>query len=194
VAADLVTLAEFDTWLGGAVAAENDMRTALLEQVEATLERECGRTAIPFRAAQTGRIEKRDGTGGRSLYMDYAINDITSISLGYVEAVTLDPDDDDIVRWAAGSRRITRVDGGTFGCHGSPLLVTVTYDAQADLPADAKIAVLRMAATLYRRRGSEEVKSETMGPYSVTYANAEAFTAADPVWAATVAGHMRLGV
>jgi hypothetical protein len=190
VAADLVTLAEFDAWLGGAVTAEDSMRTALLEQVEALLERACGRESVPFVAAQTARVEVRDGTGSRELWLDYPIADVTTIAFSDDAATTLDPDDADVVRWKVGSRRLTRVDGGVFGCFSSPLLVTVTYNAAADLPADAKVAVLRMATQLYNHKGSEGYSSETMGPYSWTLAKGDAMES-DIVWQSVVATHMR---
>lgn len=187
----LVTLAEFDTWLGGAVTAENTLRQAILDQVEATFLRECGRELVPFADTQAARAETRDGTGTAFLFLDYPVTTLTSVTLGY-DPLTPDETVDitQVVR-GAGRRRLVRIDGGAFGGFGAPRYVKVVYDAGADLPTDVKAAILRMAATMYRRRGSEEVKSETMGPYSVTFANVDQVAAADPVWAAAVAGHTR---
>jgi len=189
--ATLVSLTEFDAWLGGAVTAENTLRQDILDRVQARLERECGRSGIPFVDAQSARTEVRDGTGSCELYLDYPVSVLTSITLGFdhtnpVETLVVG----DLI-YAAGSRRIVRVDGGRFGCFGAPRWVKVTYDTAADLPKDAADAVYQMAATEYRRRGSEEVRSETMGPYSVTYGDAGASTATD-AWAAAVAAYMRV--
>lgn len=190
MAADLVSLAEFDAWLGGAVTAENDMRTAILEQVEAQFERECGRSAIPFVAAQPGRAEVRDGTGSEAIWLDYPISVLTSITLGFdhtnpTETLTVGD-----LLYAAGERRIVRQDG-RFGCFGAPRYVKVTYNAAADLPVDAKLAILNEAARRYRARGSEEVKSETMGPYSVTFARSTG-ASEESDWSRAVAAHTRV--
>jgi hypothetical protein len=189
--ADLATLAEFEEFLGGTVAAEATLRQAILDGVEAAFERECGRTAIPFVAAQSARAEVRDGSGSEAIWLDYPITTLTSITLGYDHT---DPDETLTVAdllYASGTRRIVRQDGW-FGPFEAPRYVKVTYDAAADLPADAKLAVLREAARRYRARGSEEVKSETMGPYSVTYATASTGTSGDPEWRAAVAMHTRV--
>jgi hypothetical protein len=189
--ADLATLAEFETMcLGGVVASEATVRQAYLDMAEAFFERECGRSAVPFVAAQSARAEIRDGTGTNMVFLDYGITTLTSITLGYdhtdpVETLTI-PD----LLYAAGERRVVRLDG-YFGCFGAPRYVKVTYDAAADLPADAKLAVLTGAAALYSRRGEEGVKSETAGPYSITYRDQET-VGLSPIWRAAVANHARV--
>jgi hypothetical protein len=193
---DLATLAEFEEWLGGTVVAEATLRQAILDQAEALFEAACGRAHAPFAAADTGREETLTGTGAPSIFLDYPIDDVTEVLLGFDPAnpdETLDPTDPAVLVWEEGGTRLTRVDGGKFGCLGDPAFVRVTYDTQAELPDDAKLAVLRMAATLYRGRGSEEVKSETMGPYSVTYALSSA-AATDPVWQTAVNAHARIAL
>jgi len=187
VAADLVSLTEFDTWLGGAVTAENTLRTTMLEQVEAMFERACGRTHIPFQAAQTTRVEVRDGTGSSVIHLDYAISTLTSVVLGYDPA---EPDETLVVAdllYAAGSRRLVRTDG-VFGGFGAPRYVHVTYAAQADLPTDAAMAVLRVATAIYRQRGSEGVFSESVGGQFQQLAK---LPKDDPVWEMAVAAHAR---
>jgi hypothetical protein len=189
--ADLATLAEFEEFLGGVVAAEATLRQSLLDGTEADFERECGRASVPFVAAQSARAEVRDGVGSDAVWLDYSITTLTSVTLGYNHA---SPDETLVVGdliYAAGSRRIVRLDGW-FGAFGAPRYIKVTYDAAADLPLDAKLAVLSEAARRYRSRGSEEVKSETMGPYSVTYANSSTGTNGDTDWSRAVANHTRV--
>lgn len=191
--ADLATLEEFEAYLGGEVAAEADLRQSLLDMAEAAFESACGRAHAPFSDAQEGRVEYHDGTGTDRLWLDYGVADVTEILLGEDFAApdeTLDVSDRAVVVFQAGSARLARTDGGAFGCLGAPGYVRVTYDAAADLPADAKLAVLAGAAAVYQRRGSEGVKSESAGPYSVTYWE-EDKVAMPPIWHAAVAAHTR---
>lgn len=187
--ATLVSLTEFDTWLGGAVASENTLRTDILTRVQRRFERECGRADVPFVDAASGRVEYRDGTGTCELYLDYGITTLTSITLGFDHS---EPDETLLVGdliYSTNARRIVRLDG-VFGCFGAPRYVKVTYDAAADLPADAADAIYQAAAAEYRRRGGEGVKSETMGPYSVSYFDAQTTTITD-VWRTAIGNHMR---
>lgn len=189
--ADLASLAEFDSWLGGAVAAENTVRQAFLDYVEATFEAQCGRREYPFSAALPNRTEVLDGTGTCEVYTRYPIGTLTSVVLG--DRVST-PDETLVVGdllYAAGTRRIVRTDGGWFGRFARARYVHITYDTQADLPTDAKMAVLAEAARLYRARGSEDVQSETMGPYSITVAK-KVPGQDDPVWAAAIAANVRV--
>ena len=185
-----MSLTEFDTWLGGAVASENQLRTDILTRVQKRFERECGRSSVPFVDAALGRVEVRDGTGTCEVFLDYGITTLTAVTLG---TDPLAPDETldvaDLV-YTAGKRRIVRADGGRFGRFGAPQYVHVTYDAAADLPADAADAIYQTAAAEYRRRGDEGVRSETAGPYSVSYFDQSDATTAD-VWNEAVGAHMR---
>jgi len=164
---------------GNAAAVE-----ALALRVEAMLNAACGRTDRPFRAAQAGRVELHDGTGVRHLYLDYPVADLTSVTLGTdhdTPDATLEVDDPTLVQWAVGSRRVRRLDG-VFGAAGSPGYVRVTYDAQADVPANAAQALLRMTARLWWQRGSEDATSERIGGAATDLA-----TEPDEVWESVVA-------
>lgn len=192
--ADLVTLAEFDAWLGGAVTAENTMRQAILDQIEAAFDAACGRAEVPFTAAETGRVEVRAGTGSRTLFLDYPIAAVTEVLLGFDASSpieSLDPTDAAVLIFTVGDTQLTRVDGGKFGCLGDPAYVQITYDTQDDLPSDAKLAILSEATAAYHRRGSEGVKSETMGPYSVTFRDDTQATRSQ-FWLDAVDAHRRI--
>lgn len=188
--ATLVSDADFDVYLGGAVAADATIRSSILARVLARFQRECGRTSIPFQDAEATRVEVRDGTGSCELYLDYSITTLTSITLGFdhtnpTETLTIAD-----LLYAAGTRRIVRTDG-RFGSFGAPRYIKVTYAAAADLPVDAADAIYQEAAREYRERGSEEVQSETMGPYSVTYKKARVAGELTD-WDRAVANHARV--
>jgi hypothetical protein len=194
---DLVSLADLKTYLGDAPASSDDgLLTDLLDSVEAMLERASGREVGAFREAEDERTEVLDGTGSCDLYLEYPIRTVASIKLGFnvsSPVETLDPADKTVIVYGAGSRRISRVDGGTFGRVGSPRYVQVVYASRDDIPDDARLAVMSVCARAYRRRGSEEAKSETTGAYSLT-SLAEAAIADDPFWAAAVGNNTRLSL
>lgn len=159
-----------------------DQVVELAGQVEALLLAQCRRTGRPFQAAASGRVERKDGTGGTSCWLDYPVAALTSVLLGYNPAdpiETLAVADPAVLVWQVGRKRLTRVDGGSFGAFGAPLYVQVTYDAAADLPTDAALAVLRVTAAIWRQRGAEDVSAERVGGYS---AELEKVAEGDPVW------------
>lgn len=164
--ADLVTQLQLENELGLGAGAADAALLLLLDQVEAAFEADCGRASRPFQAAQNGRTERKDGTGTAVLYLDYPIAALTSVKLGYNAA---DPDevlevaDQTKLVWDVGRGRLVRVDGGVFGCNRQPGYVTVVYNTQADLPADAARAVIHGTAVLYRQRGAEDASSESIG-------------------------------
>jgi hypothetical protein len=185
----LVTIQEVKDYLAVTGTAEDGVLQPILDDVEARFLHETARTRAPFAAAQTGRMEVLKGTGCERLHLDYPIADVTTIVLGFDSATpdeTLDPDDKAVVIWAVGSTIIERIDGGWFGRFGAPSYCHVTYNTQADKPRDAARAVIQAAATVYRQRGSEDAKSETIGGQTVTMA--------DPYgadWQEAVANHTR---
>jgi hypothetical protein len=189
--ADLATLAEYKAYLGDdptSLPADAVLQN-ILDGTEAELEAALGRTHRPFAAALTAREETHDGTGTGVLFLDYPIATIASLALGHdidAPVETLDPDDKAVVVWQAGSARVARVDCGRFGCARDPNYVHVTYDTQADLPADCKLALLEVAAGVYRKQGDEHLASERMGPYSVEFRSA---VAASSAWSDALRNH-----
>jgi len=189
--ADLVTLSEFRNYLGDAPAADDALLTQLLEDVEALFEAVTLRGTGAYVAAATARTEVLDGTGSARLYLAYPIAVLTSIKLGYDPAVpdeTLDVANKLVVVYGVGSRIITRTDGGLFGMVRQARFVQVVYDHQGDLPANAQLAIKSVAAGAYRRRGSEDAKSESVGGfYSRTML--ESIADSDPFWQAAVSAN-----
>lgn len=185
--ADLVTLTELKDYLGDAPASSDDaLLTALLDNVEALYERATLRPVGYYTAAATNVTEVLDGTGSSRLWLAYPIAAITSIALGYDAAApddTLDPADATVVSFGAGSRVLTRTDGGWFGTVGQRRYVTVVYDHQGNLPEDAKLPIMDVVASMYRNRGSEGMKSETLGDFY-------SYTRDDSTAASVVANNM----
>lgn len=193
----LVTRTELKTYLGDAPASADDaLLDALIDDVEALFASETGRSITSFIAAGSGRVEVLDATGSADLFVDYPITALTSITLGYDAGAwdeTLDVSDGTVVVYAVGGRKITRVDGGTWGRHyGHARYITVTYDYAADLATSAKLAIKSVVAAVYRQRGSEGMKSETVGAfYSYTREDAQAATASSDFWKEAVAASAR---
>lgn len=183
--ADLVTLPELKTHLGDAPPSDDDALLAdLLDDVEALFESATLRAPGSYTAAATGRTEVLDGTGSTRLYLPYPIAVLTSIKLGYDPAApteTLAVANKAVVVYGVGSRVITRTDGGKFGTVGQPRYVQVVYDHQGNLPENARMAIKSVAALAYRRRGSEDVKSETEGSF-YSHTMIEDIAASDPFW------------
>lgn len=193
----LVTLPELKDYLGDAPASAADaVLTELLSNVQSIFESETGRSPGSYIAAGTARTEVKDGTGSCNLYLDYPVTALTSVKLGYNPSVpdeTLDVSSKLVIVWSSDSRRISRTDGGRFGKPGQARYVQVVYDYGADLPESAKLAIKSVCATAYRRRGSEEVKSETVGNfYSRTMI--DEISSVDPFWQTAVQNNLRVAI
>ncbi len=188
---DLVSVAVLKTYLEITTDGDDTLLGTLLDHAEGLFESETGRKDTPFTAADTARSEVKDGTGSAELYLDYPISTVTSISLGFDSTdfdETLTPSDADEVVWGAGSRRIMRVDGGIFGRVAQPRYLTIVYDAQADLPEEAQLAIKRVTAQVYRQRGSEDADREQIGSYIRDLSN---LVDADPLWRRAVEANRR---
>lgn len=176
-----------------------DLLTQLLDSAEALFESETGRLGLPFQAAQTGRIEILRAPRSANLWLEYPIAQVSKVAMGLdVEAPTetLDPTDAAQLVWRAGQRLLERTDGRGWSGWCATRFVKVTYDAQADLPEDAKAAVLRLAAAMWGTKGNLNagLASETLDNYSATYVNQSMFADAarqDPAWVIAVARHRR---
>jgi hypothetical protein len=131
-----------------------------------------------------------DGTGSCRLYLAFPISAVTSIKLGYDPAApteTLAVSNKLVVVYGVGSRIITRTDGGKFGTVRQARYVQVVYDHQGNLPEDAKLPIMEVAASAYRNRGSEGMKSETLGSfYSYTRGDAQEAAASNANWQLSV--------
>lgn len=204
----LVSLPDLKTYLSVSGASDDALLSRLLAQATALLNKDCDRARAPFSDALTARVERQEARGGTRLRLDYPIASIASILVGRnfsAPDVTLDPTNPDHVMFEVGGRELIRTDGdywnGAMGgllswqcggpLHGGdrdpvPTFVQITYTTQPDLPADAALAIQSVVAQIYRRRGSEQVKSESLGQYSYQLADV---AAGDSLWQAAVANH-----
>jgi hypothetical protein len=181
---DIVTLPELKTYLGDAPASDDDtLLTALLDDVEALFESATLRPPGYYQAAATDVTEILDGTGSSRLWLTYPIAALTSITLGYDSIETLDLTSRAAVVYRVGSRLVTRTDGGWFGHVRQAGYVEVVYDHQGNLPEDAKLPIMEVVASMYRGRGNEGMKSETVGSfYSYTRDDAQTVAQTNPNW------------
>jgi hypothetical protein len=184
--ADLLTLTELKTYLGVTVTTDDTLLTQLLNDVEALFESATLRPPGSYTAGDE-RTEVLSGTGTQNLWLAYPIAEdgLLSVSIGYTtSAESLDLSN---IVYGEGSRVITRIDGGVFGTVGQPRYVTVVYEHQGNLPEDAKLAIKSVVASIYRNRGSEGMRSETVGSfYSYTRDDIASATASDPFWQTAV--------
>ena len=159
--AELLSVDQVQDFLGNKDPADVALLELLIDQVIAAFQAAIGRSERPYTAdPQTVRVELRDGTGNRDLWLDYPIQTLTDpvlIGRDPSSQVSLAPADPLVLSWKVGGRRLSRVDGCRFGCLGDPNLITVTYGADADpLPADVQLVILRVIAANYRETGRPE--------------------------------------
>lgn len=185
----LVSLTELKSFIRISDADSDDLLQSLVDGVEEQFLADCNRRERPFSAAQSGRIERANGTGHELLALHYPIDSVSSINFGFDLAnpdQSITPTDTNVVVWERGTRNLVRVDGGTWGPLGAPLYITVEYDCLADLPELPKIAIKRAVATIYRQMGAEDATRERLSSYErdlrQVYAN-------DAIWKYAVRAH-----
>ncbi len=135
---------------------------ALILAAENLLEQ---RTDRIFGPEETVTDETHDGQGLPFLHTLRNIKTVTTL-------VIVRPDDDTTIEydydvnndltWVEGKRRIT---SHTIAFPRRVDNIKVTYVAQEDTPELAKQAVRELVANMYRRRGSEDARSEHIGSF-----------------------------
>ena len=189
---DLLDLEEVKAYVGVEDDADDAVVQQLIDQAFAAFYAAIGRTGRPYTAGdQLARVEVKDGTGGTQAWLDYPIKALSAaVVIGRVAGSqeSLSPADPQVLSWRVGSRRVVRVDGGKFGCFDDPNVVTVTYDAAAELvPDDVKLALFRYVGALYRESGRGEASAERV----LDDAAPLPFVAdRDPTWQAAVENHL----
>lgn len=188
MASALVPLQTAKAYLGLSSQDSDEVVADLVASAEEELLRELKRHPDrPFAKAATGLDEWQIGTGSTVLALRYPVAGLTlAVTLGRDSAnpdETLDPANVDDLVWSVGSRYLYRTDGGVWGEAGAPRAVRVRYDSQDDLPAVARLAVLRRVAALYRETGRPEATSERAVEDT---ADLPLVSDRDPVWLAAV--------
>ncbi len=160
--AELVTLSEVKDWLNDQSKDRDAMLTVLFGVVQTMLE---GRTGQDFSDATTGLTDQPfDGTGTELLVMPRPPSALNAdIKVGQDVS---DPDDTllqaDII--AVPEKQWLMYKSGKVFPKGLRNLF-IDYDAAANFPALAKLAVLEATAYLWRRIGKEHVSAETIGEF-----------------------------
>lgn len=184
---DVVLLSELKELLGDWSDTDDQLLQQLLDDTVALFEAATLRLPGYYAAEALAYTEVLDGTGSSYLYLAYPIAAVTTIKLGYDSATpdeTLDGTNKAVVVFGVGSNVLTRTDGGKFGTARQPRYVEVVYDHQGNLPANAQLAIKSVCALAYRRRGSEEAQSESVGGYS--HSMLTDIATSDPFWSTAV--------
>lgn len=168
----LVTASDCKVHMSVTATGDDALIQTYVDAVEQVFAAQCGRNGRPFATTATARSEVLSGTGTRLLVVDYPVSSasgITSLTIGYDSSnpdETLTATDIDTLTVATGSRNIWRTDGGTFGKLAEPRVVHITYNHNGDTVEpgtdSAKLAIKRAVAAVYRQRGSEDAKSESL--------------------------------
>lgn len=157
----LVELADLKTYLEIEDAAEDALLTTIRDGVEALL---AERTGQKFGVAELALVETHDGTGTRVMYADKPIASLTSLQIKYGDAelpgnvLNLSIESD--VKYRVGKRRIAL---NAYRFPEGYNNIVLTYDTVANKPALAVQAVKEACSAIYRRRGSEDARSEQIG-------------------------------
>lgn len=189
--APLVTVPALQASLGLEPGTDDANLQVILDGVIGDLLKATDRVECPFSDAIPNRVERIRATQAERIWLDYPIAAVSAIALGSNKNApdqTLDPSDTSAVAFEIGGTELTRVDGGCWDSslgdllswarggpmvpssarRGAPSFVWVTYTTKDFRPADVVSAALNVSARIYQRRGSEGVKSETLGAYSYT--------------------------
>lgn len=159
----LVPLVDLKSYVGvkATDATKDALLTTMRDAVEGLLE---SQTNQEFTPATRDLEETHDGTGTRTMYTRRPIADVSLIQLTY--GPTDSPTTLDItaeLKFRIGKRRLT---AQFYIFPEGRDNVIITYDSQANQPALAIQAVKEVCATLYRRIGSEDARSEQLGTFT----------------------------
>jgi hypothetical protein len=162
----LATLTELKAYLSITDSTKDVVLQLLLDAADATVETYCGRD---FEADATDRTEIVDGKAQRSILLrKYPIVSLTKVERN---AGTLD-----VPVWETVPASSYRVDSSVgaidFLCATSRGLneYRATYKGgYAAVPSDVKVAVIKIAAANYARRGADGVNSETVNGDSISF-------------------------
>lgn len=183
--ATLVSLEDFKAYLQYEPADQDPTLQAILNAVEDHLASKTGET---FGAADTVTQEAHSGDGTRNLYVRRPMSSVTTIEVSATSDAA-DPDDtiatDDVRIDPENDRHLVRVQNGGFPL--GLLNIFVTYEALANLPTVAIEAVKEGAALVHRIRGSEHVRSESLGDLGSQVLEIDRRFRSLPMWEAAVA-------
>lgn len=130
---------------------------------EELLEQQTGQT---FGAAEAAVVEDIDGYGTQTIWTKRRIGELTSIEIndGYSEPATFITPLDITQDVRIEHQRRIRSRSYRFPCGIQN--IRVTFDSDANQPELAKAAILELVSILWKRRGSEEARSEQLGTFT----------------------------
>lgn len=182
--ATLVLLADFKTYLKYTKTDEDGPLQAILDAIEANL---ADLTDQTFAAAGTVTDEVHSGSGGIDLFLRRPASSITSVKVS-AAGTPGTPDDTipttDLRIDPVNDFRLVRFQGGVFPL--GRFNVFVTYAAKSNLPLVAVEAVKEGAALLHRIRGSEHVRSQSLGELGSEILEMDRRLWSLPMWRAAV--------
>lgn len=180
----LVTLAEFKAYLKYNKGDQDTILQALLDATEGHL---ADLTDQQFLAGGTVIDEVHSGDQGTVLNLRRPASSITAIKVS-AASDPANPDDTipvaDVRIDPVNDRRVVRFQDGVFPVGVFNLFVT--YEAKANQPAREKEAVKEAAAMLYRIRGSEHVRSQSLGDLGSEVLEIDRRLESLPMWRAAV--------
>lgn len=166
------TKAKVDALTGGNI--DSALFTTLLASVKAFIDRYCGKT---FEGVSETRYY--DGNGLKEILVDSFTGTPTEVSILNSDGTTYDTitegQANDYVALPLNSseKNVIRLTGNgywaNFASRGRVLKVVATFGASASVPADIEYVATKLVANLGGESESLNIKSESLGDYSVSY-------------------------
>lgn len=169
------TKAKVDALNGGSM--DNTLFTTLLASVKAYIDRYCGKT---FETASATKIY--DGNGLSELIVDSFVGSPTSVKILNTDATVYltmtegQANDYITLPLNATEKNVIRLTGngsyGRFPKREYLVEVVASFGASTSVPADIELAATKLI--IYIESGSSgagKIKSESLGDYSITYAD-----------------------
>lgn len=161
--AKLVDDVEMYGYLGIAADEDDPHGNALLirDAVEDLLEQQ---TSQLFGPAQEIVDEMQDGEGTRIIFTNHKIDEVLAIAIRYSANDALEYYDVDILDGITFKER--RIYSRTVEFPRGKDNIYISYNALANMPSIAKQAVREVVASMFRRVGSEDARSERHGSFT----------------------------
>lgn len=180
----LVTLADLKSYLKYSKSDEDGPLQASLDAVEAHL---ADLTDQIFSAAGAVTDESHSGDDAKDLFLRRPATSVTSVKVSATRDF-VSPDETiaagDLVVDPTNAQRIVRFQGGVFPA--GQFNLAATYAAKEHKPEVAIEAVKQAVALLFRIRGSEHVRSQSLGELGSEVLEVDRRLWGLPMWRAAV--------
>lgn len=170
---DLCTGADVSQYLGLSPSQDSDLIQKMIDRLDRLIATLTGQLYLKATTNTPVTAELSNGTGRIWTWAQRPIATLTTVLIGQNLAIpdeTLTVADPTvIVVDPKRPRRIQRTDGSIFPA--ALRNVSISYIPADNVPADIAMALIEGVAFLYRRRGSEDAKSESISGFSHTLQN-----------------------